>query len=119
MIGIIAAAAAAAVSVGGIDCSGGFDRLMEAVTTTPGIVRDPSPRGFLVFVDAKALTIYTVTTPEQAAHPALIRRQAVVSGSSTALQMSGCSFGDKAAFDTLINRFDELNSQAAREAGGR
>ena len=108
---LIAAAVTAQVGAG-LDCALGFDALaaqFAAAKPTPYASADP----LLETSSDNDLRLYTVTRAGHPAHPMAVKRQIKVGGATT-VETSACGFGDKAAFETLIQQIYQLNVRLAQ-----
>jgi len=112
-----ALAAAAPLKAGdGLDCTPGFDALAAQMQARPKLAvysgRDPL---LGAFNDSAALTLYAVTLPGHPAHPAFVKRK--LNGAAP-VETSACGYGDKAAFDRLLQEIDALNAAVRKNYGG-
>ena len=60
----------------GLDCSKGYAKMSEELATHPTAVPQGFPEAYpyRVYLDAGGRTIYSLTKPNQPAHPAFIRQ---------------------------------------------
>lgn len=82
-----------------LDCDMGFDALAAAVARDPALklaAAPGEPYGF--YNAADGAVSFVVTRPEAPAHPAILRQAA----SDGRMQTTGCSYGDRAAYDQLV-----------------
>jgi hypothetical protein len=84
-----------------LDCGLGFAALSAKIAATPGIKAapaDPSePYSYYSTADGQAS--YFVTQKDAPAHPAVLMQQVTPQGEKN----TGCAFGDKAAYDKLMD----------------
>ena len=79
--------------------------------TRPG-VEISTVRGWTIIADKAAHTVWSFTPEDHAAHPAVVKRQAIDQPGGSVLRMSVKCGASKAACDDLVREFEALNKQA-------
>lgn len=99
----------------GLDCAQGFEALTRAATADAGVRPTPAPdqSRFAGYFNERTHTIYTISRPTAASHPALIKQQIETRDSGPVLVTSACGFGDRAGFDELIDGVRAINAKLA------
>ena len=88
-----------------LDCAKGFDALAAAVAAAPRLqLAAPPGEPYGFYNAADGAISFVVTKPEAPAHPAILR-QAAAGGT---MRTTGCSFGDKAAYEQLVGYLGSL-----------
>lgn len=101
------------------DGSIGFKTVAEALETLkalPGArATVTQPDSWVVISEPGGMIVWSFTPPAHPAHPAVVRRAAVVGGDKMArLQMTVLCEAKKAPCDRLVQEFRELNARDAR-----
>jgi hypothetical protein len=116
VIAAVVIAAAALTAGDGLDCARGFEALTAQLMARPNL--EPYAGGdplLANYNDGGALALYNVTKPGHPAHPTIVKRKL---NGAAAVQTSACGYGDKAAFDKLLQDIDALNAAVRRNYGG-
>lgn len=100
-----------------MDCTVGFERLVEQIARTPGVrSRQPTETDrFQMYQDDLTRSTYYVTTQGLPAHPSVLRLTVVQGQVGARVSSNGCGYGNEAEAPQLV----ALIQQQIRNSGAR
>ena len=95
-----------------LNCYRGFDKLVADLDKKPGLTQVPADAPQTDrFQSPTEQALYTVTTKDNPAHPAIVRQQAVSTpGGGVSVQMLACGYSRREVLQKFMNTFPARNT---------